>query len=134
MECGAWADLFYFQEEPYTEFYSETRSSMSPPAGDVAQTPEPKTSSGFVSVFKNLTGGRSSRSLNAQSPPPNAQQHNVTSAPQPAIYGGPPNFEQLYEQLKAGNSLADRASAAQALRIAVQDYPITSVSIVMKAV
>jgi hypothetical protein len=106
---------------------------MSPPAGDVAQTPEPKTSSGFASVFKNLTGGRSSKSPHAQSPPPSAQQHNATSAPLPSIYGGPPNFEQLYEQLKAGNSLADRTSAAQALRIAVQDYPITSVSIAIQA-
>jgi hypothetical protein len=96
---------------------------MSPPAGDVAQTPEPKTSSGFASVFKNLTVGRSSKSPNAQSPPHTSP---------PAVYGGPPNFEQLYEQLKTGNSLAERISAAQALRVAVQDYPITSVCITVE--
>jgi hypothetical protein len=100
---------------------------MSPSAGDVAQTPESKPTSGFASVFKNLTSSRSTKSLNPQSPASVAQQLSEASSRQSAIYGGPPNYEQLYGQLKAGNSLADRLSAAESFRHAVQDYPLSGV-------
>lgn len=103
------------------------RVSMSPSAGDVTQTPDSKPSGGFASVFKNLTGSRSSKSPNPQSPASLPQQSNGSSALQPAIYGGPPNYEQLYEQLKVENPLSERIAAAESLRIAVQDYPLSDV-------
>jgi hypothetical protein len=92
--------------------------------GDVAHTPEPK--SGLASVFKTLTGSKASKSPNAQSPPSTAP-HGTTTLKN-VIYGGPPDHEQLFEQLKVGNSLADRLAAAGSLRHAVQDYPLSSVS------
>lgn len=106
---------------------TKTRASMSPPAGDVAQTPEPKSTSGLASVFKSLTGSKLSKSLNPQSPVSSAQQFNTTNTLRTAIYGGPPNYEQLVEQLKIGNTLADRIAAADSLRHAVQDYPLSGV-------
>jgi hypothetical protein len=101
---------------------------MSPAVGDVAQTPEPKSASGFASVFKQaFTGNKSSRSPNPQSPASIAQHLSGANALQLAIYGGPPNYEHLYEQLKAENPLAYRISAAESLRLAVQDYPLSGV-------
>jgi hypothetical protein len=101
---------------------------MSPTVGDAAQIPEPKSSSGFASVFKSLTGSKSSRSPNPQSPAAVAQHLNGAHTLQSSIYGGPPNYEHLYEQLKQERSLAERVSAAESLRLAVQDYPLSSVS------
>jgi hypothetical protein len=95
--------------------------------GDVAQTPEPKSKSGLASVFKSLTGSKPSKSLNTQSPASITQPLSETSALN-AIYGGPPNHEQLFEQLKDANPLSDRLAAAGSLRHAVQDYPLSSVS------
>ena len=106
----------------------ETRSSMSPAVGDTTQTPESKSTSGFASVFKSLTGSKSSRGPNPQSPAAVAQHPNGAHTLQPAIYGGPPNYEHLYEQLKPERPLASRLSAAESLRLAVQDYPLSGVS------
>lgn len=96
--------------------------------GDASQTPEPKSKSGLASVFKSLTGGKPSKNTNVQSlalaAPP-----NDTSALKNSIYGGPPNHEQLFNQLKIANPLADRLAAARALSHAVQDYPLNSVSL-----
>lgn len=105
---------------------SETRDSMSP-SGDVAQTPEPKSTSGLASVFKSLTGSKSSKNPSAQSPASIAQNLSTANTLKNAIYGGPPNYEQLFEQLKVGNALSDRLAAAESLRHAVQDYPLSGV-------
>jgi hypothetical protein len=105
----------------------DPRDSMSPSNGDVAQTPEPKSTSGLASVFKSLTGSKSSKSLNPQSPASIAQNLNPANTLKNAIYGGPPNYEQLFEQLKSGNPLPDRLAAAESLRHAVQDYPLSGV-------
>src|ERR1700709_157567 len=94
------------------------RDSMSPSSGDVAQTPEPKSSSGLASVFKSLTGNKS-KNPNPQSPASVAQQLNSASTLKNAAYEGPPNYEHLHEQLKVGNVLADRLAAAESLRHAV---------------
>lgn len=104
-----------------------TRVSMSPASGDIAQTPEPKSSGGLASVFKSLTGNKLSRTTNAST---NAQQPTSSGNLQSAIYGGPPNYEQLYEQLKIGNPLPERISAADSLRHAVTSYPLSGVSII----
>ena len=102
---------------------------MSPAAGDVAQTPEPKSTGGFASVFKSLTGSRSTKNPNPNSPTSLNGTSNLPTAlyAQPATYGGPPDYEHLYAQLKHGNPLAERLAAADALRHAVQDYPLTGV-------
>src|SRR5690348_2506303 len=104
---------------------------MPPPGGHVAQTPEPKTS-GLAGVFKSLTGQRTNKGLLASpysvSPIPVAtvqlaQQLNAPDSSRASIYGCPTEYEELYEKLKPGNSSADRLAAADALRLAVADYP-----------
>jgi hypothetical protein len=100
---------------------------MSPYPGDVVQTPEPKSTSGLASVFKSLTGNKLSKSPNTQSPILIVQQLSTAGALKNTIYGGPSNYEQLLEQLKVGNALPDRLAAADSLRLAVQDYPLSSV-------
>ena len=107
---------------------SNTQDSMSPSSGEVAQTPEPKSSSGLASVFKSLTGNKSSKSLNVQSSASIAQKLNATAIGPAAVHGGPPDFEHFHQLLKSGNNISDRISAAEALRYAVQDYPIDGVS------
>jgi hypothetical protein len=106
---------------------SEAEVSMSPSSGDVAQTPEPKSSSGLASVFKSLTGSKSYKNPPAQSPASIAHNLNTSNTLKNAIYGGPPNYEQLVEQLKVGNALPERLAAAESLRHAVQDYPLSGV-------
>jgi hypothetical protein len=101
----------------------KTPDSMSPPPAEPVKTPEPK-SSGLVSVFKSLTGSKSSKSTNVQSPVSIAQRLGAPAA----VHGGPPDFEQFHQTLKTGTNLSDRVSAAEALRHAVQDYPVEGVS------
>ncbi|KAF4628791.1 hypothetical protein G7Y89_g9364 [Cudoniella acicularis] len=128
------ANRFFPQEEyPTVLPLLKTRVSMSPSSGDVAQTPEPKSTGGLASVFKSLTGNKSSRSPpNAQSPASIAQQLNGIGGLQNTIYGGPPDYEQLLEQLKIGNPLAERLAAAEAIRHAVHDYPLSGVTNIFK--
>jgi len=105
------------------------RVSMSPSSGEVTQTPEPKSTNGLVNVFKSLTGNKSTRSPHPQSPASTvAPQLTTANTLKKAIYGGPPNYEQLQEDLKEGNPLPERLAAAESLRHAVQDYPISGVS------
>lgn len=106
-----------------------TRASMSPSSGDVVQTPEPKSSSSLVNVFKSLTGNKLK---NLPSPAPIAQQLHNSNSLKHAAYEGPPNYEQLHEHLKAGNPLTDRLAAAESLRHAVQDYPLSSVTSIFR--
>jgi len=100
---------------------------MSPFSGDVAQTPESKSTGGLASVFKSLTGGKSSKNATSQSPASLVQQLNGNNPLKNSIYGGPPNYEQLFEQLKVGNPLPERLAAAESLRHAVRDYPLGGV-------
>jgi hypothetical protein len=109
---------------------------MPPSAGDVAQTPEPKSTGGLAGVFKSLTGNRSSKT-----PLPNihthtsttatslqiAQQLNISNPSKGGVYGGPLEFDHLYAQLKAGRSFAERRSAADTLRLALADYSLSGV-------
>jgi len=105
------------------------RVSMSPTSGEVAQAQETKSTNGLVNVFKSLTGNKSTRSPHAQSPASAlAPQLTTANTLKKAIYGGPPNYEQLQEQLKEGNPIPTRLAAAESLRHAVQDYPISGVS------
>ncbi|TVY62292.1 Tuberous sclerosis 2 protein-like protein [Lachnellula suecica] len=106
------------------------RVSMPPSFGGDAQTPEPKSTNGLVSVFKSLTGGKQSRSPNASAAI--AARLNGASGSPPTVFGGPPNYEQLFEQLKIGNSLTDRLAAAEAIRHAVQDFPLSGVTSIFK--
>lgn len=89
-------------------------------------------------MFKSLTGGRSSKSaavptvsttaaslsaVNVQL----AHQLEQAGSPRRPIYGGPPDYDRLYEQLKNGKTLAERLPAAEALRVAVAEYPLSGV-------
>lgn len=111
---------------------------MPPPSGpgNVAQTPEPK-STGLAGVFKTLTGQKTNRGLPSSPYSPSsipsatvqlAQQLNGPDTSRGAIYGGPSEYEELYEKLKPDNSFADRLAAADALRLAVSDYPLSGVT------
>ena len=115
------------EERPSTHslLTSNTDSSRPSERVSMSQTPEKSTTSGFASVFKSLTGTKSSRSPNLQLHP--APQLDGANTLQPSIYGGPPDYEHLYTQLRVENPLADRISAAESLRLAVQDYPLTGV-------
>jgi len=112
-----------------TPFNRPLRVSMSPSSGEVTQTPDTKSTNGLVNVFKSLTGNKSTRSPHPQSPASAlAPQLTTANTLKKAIYGGPPNYEQLQEQLKEGNPIPQRLAAAESLRHAVQDYPISGVS------
>lgn len=117
---------FYPTREVPQEYLLQ--ASMSPPVEEGSQTPDSKPSSGFASVFKNLTGSRPSKSPNPPSPVAIAPTpFNDEGSFQPATYGGPLNYEDLYAQLKKDNKLEDRIAAAEALRHAVADYPLSGV-------
>jgi hypothetical protein len=112
---------------------------MSPSSGDVAQAPDSKSTSGLASVIRGLTGKKSS---NPPSPalasvpatnPSFVRQFNSTSTLRSAIYGGPSNHEQLYEQLRTEKPLPERLAAAETLRYAVADYPLSGVTIIWYA-
>lgn len=102
---------------------------MSPSNGDSPLSPESRSSGGIASVFKSLTGKGSVKASSTSSPAAVsnihvAQQIN-TIAPKNAIYGGPSNYNQLYEQLKPDRPLSERLSAAQSLRYVVLDYSLS---------
>ncbi|KAG0648244.1 Tuberous sclerosis [Hyphodiscus hymeniophilus] len=105
-----------------------TRESMSPSSGDVGPNPEPKSTGGLVNVFKSLTGSKLSKAPSHQSPASIPQRLNTVNTSKNAIYGGPPDYEHLLEQLRPGNTLPDRVTAAESLRHAVQDYPLSGVT------
>lgn len=109
---------------------------MYPSSGTVPQTPETKTGGGLAGVFKSLTGNRGNKSAappissNATTLPISVQLSRKLSSPKAArgaIFGGPSDYEKLYEQLKPGNPLSERLAAAEALRLAVADYPLRGV-------
>lgn len=108
-------------------------------SGDVAQTPEPRSTGGLASVFKSLTGNRSSKaSIPTAHPHPSAtaaslqlaQQFNISNTSRGGVYGGPLEFEHLYGQLKTEKSFAERRSAADTLRLALADYSLSGVCLV----
>jgi hypothetical protein len=43
------------------------------------------------------------------------------------MLGGPTEYEEFYQKLKPENSLSERIVAADALRLAVTDYPLSGV-------
>ncbi len=109
---------------------------MPPSSGSAAQTPESKSPSGLASVFKSFTGNKLSKTplapviSNATTPSANiqlAQELNSPDTTRGAIYGGPADYAKQYEQLKPGKPISDRLSAADALRVAVADYPLSGV-------
>ena len=109
---------------------------MPPLSGDVGQTPESRPVGGLARVLSTLTGSRSSKSpfspvnSHPSTPATNlqlAQQLNNSSAAKGSIYGGPLDYEYLYGQLKDGKSFGERKAAADSLRLALQDYPLSGV-------
>lgn len=103
---------------------------MPPPSGDVAQTPESRTTGGFANVLRNLTGSRLTRTpLPATQPHPSPAVASLQIAQElnTPVYGGPLEYQHLYGQLKNGKTLADRRSAADTLRLALGDYSLEGV-------
>ena len=98
--------------------------SMSQSHGDVTQTPEPKSSSGFASVFKSLTGGGKSSKHNAAL---TGSGRRPSSTGPPAVVGEPLDLERWCQQLKPGNAIRDRVAAAEALKYEVQDQLLEGV-------
>jgi len=110
---------------------------MAPSSDDAGHAPEPRSAGGLSSVFKGLTGSRSSRSH----PPPPAQLSTsaaATAAPPPPSServdtasldprgGLRPEHRELFDRLRAG-TLAERTSAADALRAVIVSYPLNPV-------
>lgn len=83
-----------------------------------------------MSVFKSLTGSKTTKSPIL---PFNVQQPGAGGL-RIATYGGPPAYQELYEQLKIGNSLADRLAAAGTLRHTVHDYPLSAVGVKLEII
>ncbi|KAI1765600.1 hypothetical protein GGR53DRAFT_519552 [Hypoxylon sp. FL1150] len=106
-------------------------AAMSPSPGDEAPSPqESKSTSGLASVFKGLAGAaKLTKSppapVQASGPLINAQiaeRLNVT----PAVLRGIPQHTESFELLKDG-SMNERVAAANALRRAVADNPLSPV-------
>jgi hypothetical protein len=117
------------------------KSHMPPSSGDVAQTPESKIAGGLASVFKSFTGSRSTKNAPSSTgshssiPAVNIQIARELSSPttlRGGIYGGPSDSEQLHVQLKEGKTLAERRIAAEGLRLALADYPLSGVCMYQK--
>lgn len=106
------------------------RASMPPPTGDAAQNTDSKSSSGLASVFKSLTGGKPSKSPSTQSPASALQQFENRVGVQRSTSAGATNQQHAIEQLQEGHSPAERIRAAEYLRQAVLDYPMSNVSLV----
>ena len=111
---------------------------MPPPSGFVAQTPEPKTAGGIAGVFKSLTSGRGSKSTaSTPLPPPSipaaalqvAQQLSAQDPRRGVVHGGPSPSDVLLERLRSNTSVAEKTAAAEALKHAVAEYPISGVSL-----
>ncbi|SZF04243.1 unnamed protein product [Blumeria hordei] len=99
---------------------------MSQPVKDAV--PESKPMSGFVNVFKSLTGIRPTKTTNLQLQSSGSQQTPKTSSPFHKIHKELCNFESLIEQLGNENSLSTRTTAATYLCTVVQQYPGNRVS------
>ncbi|KAJ2901926.1 hypothetical protein MKZ38_001227 [Zalerion maritima] len=106
---------------------SPDEAPMTPPTGDVSQTPESRSAGGLTSVFRGLTGSRLVRS-----PPPQASSTTSPTTANPILGEGsnvsPPNPNYLspahlefFETLKTGTP-NDRVAAANSLRYAISDY------------
>ncbi|TPX10969.1 uncharacterized protein E0L32_008175 [Thyridium curvatum] len=105
---------------------------MSPGSGDGSQLPEARSVGGLASVFKGLTSSKSSKTgqpAPASSSIPTTQlssDHIDATLPNPNPRGLPPNHTETFEKLKNG-SLYERVAAANTLRYAIADYPLSPV-------
>lgn len=101
---------------------------MSPPARDAVS--ELRPTSGLINVIKSLTGIKSSRTQNSQSHTATHQYISESSGIRHRTHRELPDYKSLFEQLKPGNPLATRISAADALRYTVQLLPVSGVSFI----
>lgn len=91
-----------------------------PHSGDQQDTRGP---SGIAGVLRNL--GRLNRSHPAS---PAVTVNNGVRTSGPEYFGGPPNNDVLFAQLKAGSPMPDRIAAAAQFRSIVADYALSSVT------
>lgn len=117
--------------DPTIQAESDAEGHMPPSSGDPPQTPDSK-GTGLARVFKSLTGGGSqSKGTPFYAIPPLhlvPAGNPIVTSPQGGIHGGPADNEKLFEQLKDGKTLAERKSAADGLRLALEGYPVSGVS------
>jgi len=92
-----------------------------PHSGDQQDTKGP---TGIAGVLRNL--GRLNRSHPAS--PAVTAANNGFRASGPEYFGGPPNNDLLFAQLKAGSPIPDRIAAAAQFRTIVADYALSSVT------
>jgi len=92
-----------------------------PHSGDQQDTRGP---TGIAGVLRNL--GRLNRSHPAS--PAATAASNGFRASGPEYFGGPPNNDLLFAQLKAGSPIPDRIAAAAQFRTIVADYALSSVT------
>lgn len=108
---------------------------MPPPASNPAPSSESRNTGGLAGVLRSLTSGKGSKAT-ASTPIPAsatsnlqlAQQLNGQEARRGAKHGGPAEFEALYEKLKPGHTYTERIAAAESLKLAVSQYPLSSVT------
>lgn len=119
------------QDHPIEGFDADGHMPL--PSGDPPQTPESKGTGGLRGVFKSLTGGTQNTKAVPTHNFVSATSHVITdglskvTSPQGGIHGGPAENEKLFEQLKSGKTLAERKSAADGLRLALEGYPLSGV-------
>ncbi|RPB20774.1 hypothetical protein L211DRAFT_491798 [Terfezia boudieri ATCC MYA-4762] len=92
-----------------------------PHSGDQQDTKGP---TGIAGVLRNL--GRLNRSHPA-SPAATTANHGFRASG-PEYFGGPPNNDLLFAQLKAGSPIPDRIAAAAQFRTIVADYALSSLT------
>lgn len=100
---------------------------MSRSSGDGAQSPEHKSSSGFVNVFKSLTGTRSNKVPTLRAQASIAQHLNSPTPPKALLYAGQSEYEILYNQIKSDRPLQERVAAAEAITKLLPDGPVDGV-------
>src|SRR5690606_33890302 len=93
-----------------------------PTSGDQQDT---RGSSGLAGVLRNPFRLNRSQPTTAGT---SVQGHaSRLSVSRPEYYGGPPNNDQLFAQLKPGNPIPDRINAANAVRQIVAEYALSSI-------
>ncbi|KAI1006739.1 hypothetical protein K3495_g1475 [Podosphaera aphanis] len=91
-------------------------------------TPESRSTSGFISVFRSLTGIKPLRNQNSRSQSSGRKHATGGFSLLNASRKGSPDYKSLFEQLRAENPLSTRISAADSLSLVVQQYPMNGVT------
>jgi hypothetical protein len=107
---------------------ARSAGGMSPSPGDVTQAQDGRSTGGLASVLKGLTGSKLTKQPSSSFTPlsqPTSQPSANTAVDGIVSDHGGWSREQMdqFEQLKDGETLSERSAAADALRLAIADYP-----------